>query len=83
MIWVMPVAENRPGKHEWLEASCSVTWHWFQVGEHRELDFKASTKPRAMRTTCPPSAPQSSARCVLRDQAPAAVLVRPNVQDQL
>jgi uncharacterized protein DUF4440 len=38
MIWVMPVAENRRGKREWIEASCSVTWNWFQVDLHRELD---------------------------------------------
>jgi len=38
MIWVIPVARNRRGKPEWIEASCSVTWNWFQIEVHRELE---------------------------------------------
>ena len=31
MIWVMPSSDNQRGKHEWIEASCGVSWHWFEV----------------------------------------------------
>jgi hypothetical protein len=39
MIWVMPVTGNQRGKHEWIEASCSVTWHWFEVTVLRALEL--------------------------------------------
>jgi ketosteroid isomerase-like protein len=31
MIWVMPSSDNHRGKHEWIEASCGVSWLWFEV----------------------------------------------------
>ena len=39
MIWVMPTAENRRGKQDWIEASCAVTWNWFEVEICREIDL--------------------------------------------
>ncbi|WP_460626782.1 DUF4440 domain-containing protein [Intrasporangium mesophilum] len=39
MIWVEPVSEIRRGKREWIEASCSVTWNWFQIAISRQLDL--------------------------------------------
>ena len=31
MIWVMHSSENQRVKHEWIDASCGVSWHWFEV----------------------------------------------------
>jgi hypothetical protein len=39
MIFVEPVLNRRRGKHEWIEASCSVTWNWFQVDVGRQVDL--------------------------------------------
>jgi hypothetical protein len=39
MIWVMPLKDNARGKAEWIEASCGVTWNWFRVSIHREVDL--------------------------------------------
>jgi ketosteroid isomerase-like protein len=39
MIWVMPTELNSRGKKEWIEASCSISWHWFRVTIQRELDL--------------------------------------------
>ena len=41
MIWVMPLKDNARGKAEWIEASCGVTWNWFRVSIHREVDLGA------------------------------------------
>ncbi|WP_169735736.1 nuclear transport factor 2 family protein [Intrasporangium oryzae] len=39
MIWVMPLADNERSKQEWIEASCSVTWNWFEVDTRRVLEI--------------------------------------------
>jgi hypothetical protein len=39
IIWVEPVLDNRRGKRDWIEASCPVTWNWFQVYISRQLDL--------------------------------------------
>jgi hypothetical protein len=39
MIFVEPVLNKRRGKREWIEASCSVTWNWFQIDISRQLDL--------------------------------------------
>ena len=39
MIWVMPSPESQRGKQEWIDASCSVTWHWFEVALRRSLEL--------------------------------------------
>ncbi|WP_159901171.1 nuclear transport factor 2 family protein [Ornithinibacter aureus] len=39
MIWVMPLKDNARGKVQWIEASLGVTWNWFRVSVHREVDL--------------------------------------------
>jgi len=39
MLWVMPLPDNARGKHEWIEASCSVAWDWFDIRVSREVDL--------------------------------------------
>ncbi len=39
MIFVLPTSENRRGKQAWIDASCSISWHWFKVSVQRELDL--------------------------------------------
>lgn len=39
MIWVLPQAHNTRGKHDWIDASCSITWNWFDVRICREIDL--------------------------------------------
>lgn len=39
MIWVMPLKDNARGKAQWIEASLGVTWNWFRVSVHREVDL--------------------------------------------
>jgi hypothetical protein len=39
MIWTIPSADNRRGKREWINASCSAAWEWFDVRILRELDI--------------------------------------------
>lgn len=39
MIWVMPLKDNVRGKPQWIEASLGVTWNWFRVSVHREVDL--------------------------------------------
>lgn len=39
MIWVMPVVDNTRGKQEWIDASCSITWDWFDIRVSREIDL--------------------------------------------
>ncbi len=39
MIWVMPTAENHRGKQEWIDASCSIAWHWFNVTVRRAVEL--------------------------------------------
>lgn len=39
MIWVTPTTDDRRGKQEWIEASCSIVWHWFEVTVRRELNL--------------------------------------------
>lgn len=39
MIWVMPLKDNARGKAQWVEASLGVTWNWFRVSVHREVDL--------------------------------------------
>jgi ketosteroid isomerase-like protein len=39
MIFVLPTSENQRGKQAWIDASCSITWHWFKVTVQRELDL--------------------------------------------
>lgn len=39
MIWVMPLRDNQRGKREWIDASCSVAWDWFDVQILREVDL--------------------------------------------
>lgn len=39
MIFVEPVPNKSRGKQEWIEASCSVTWNWFQIDVARQLDL--------------------------------------------
>lgn len=39
MIWVMPRSDNTRGKQEWIDASCSITWDWFDVRISREIDL--------------------------------------------
>jgi ketosteroid isomerase-like protein len=39
MIWVMPSSDNQRGKQEWIDASCSITWHWFEVTVRRALEL--------------------------------------------
>lgn len=42
MIWVRPLRDNQRGKREWIDASCSVAWEWFDVQILRELDLGES-----------------------------------------
>lgn len=44
MIWVMPEQDNNRGKHEWIEASCSVTWNWFEVEVRRVVEVGDDTR---------------------------------------
>jgi len=39
MIWVTPSADNRRGKREWIDASCSLDWDWFEIEVMREVDL--------------------------------------------
>lgn len=39
MLWSMPSRDSRRGKREWIEASCSVAWDWFEVEVLRDLDL--------------------------------------------
>lgn len=39
MIFVLPTSGNQRGKQSWIDASCSITWHWFKVNVQRELDL--------------------------------------------
>ena len=39
MIWVMPLKDTARGKVQWIEASLGVTWNWFRVSVHREVDL--------------------------------------------
>lgn len=39
MIWVLPLADNERGKTEWIDASCAVNWHWFEISISREVDL--------------------------------------------
>ncbi len=39
MIWVMPLSDNTRGKQEWIDASCSITWDWFDIRVRREIDL--------------------------------------------
>lgn len=39
MVFVEPVLDRRRGKREWIEASCSVTWNWFQIDIPRQVDL--------------------------------------------
>ena len=39
MIWVMPLPDNTRGKQEWIHASCSITWDWFDIRVSREIDL--------------------------------------------
>jgi Domain of unknown function (DUF4440) len=39
MIWVMASPESQLGKQEWIDASCSVAWHWFKVTVRRSLEL--------------------------------------------
>jgi len=31
IIWVTPQSDNKRGKTDWIDASCSVTWNWFKI----------------------------------------------------
>lgn len=44
MIWVMPLPDNEHGKHEWIEASCAVTWNWFKVDVRRVIEIGNDTR---------------------------------------
>lgn len=39
MIWVLPDRDNARGKLEWIDASCSVEWEWFEAEVLREVDL--------------------------------------------
>lgn len=39
MIWIMPAADNARGKQEWIDASCGVAWHWFQIEVLRTVEL--------------------------------------------
>ena len=39
MIWVLPVPNGTRGKQEWIDASCGITWDWFEIRINREVDL--------------------------------------------
>ena len=39
MIWVLPLPDSAGGKQDWIDASCSVTWDWFDLRVTREVDL--------------------------------------------
>lgn len=39
MIWSMPERDNRRGKDAWVEASCGVSWDWFEVEVLRQVEL--------------------------------------------
>jgi hypothetical protein len=39
MIWVLPMSDGTRGKQEWIDASCGITWDWFDLRVTREVDL--------------------------------------------
>jgi hypothetical protein len=39
MMWVLPVTDNTRGKQAWIDASCAISWNWFDIRIVREIDL--------------------------------------------